>query len=72
VLVRVNTKHFCAGMEIDDNGMITSSAPILKGWIGKRNSLCRKHYEAKGILKSYLFNTSEGVWRDIKGNIVEG
>lgn len=53
-LIYVNVKHFCAGLIINEKGIVIRSAPILKGWIGKHYSECEKYYKRKGALKEFI------------------
>ena len=40
---RITSKQWVAGIEVDDNGVIFKTAPILKAWRGSGIDELRKH-----------------------------
>lgn len=41
-LIRIETRYFVAGIEVDDQGTVIEAAPILKWTIGKKLAKVKK------------------------------
>lgn len=48
--LRVVAKHFCVGIDVNRNGIITHGPPIMKGWLGKTVGVMLRYYAKKGQL----------------------
>jgi hypothetical protein len=56
-LYRINGKHFVAGLEVNENGIVVNCAPILRRWCNKQHiqrvkKICEKRNLEIKLIKS--------------------
>lgn len=50
----VNTTFFVAGIDINENGVITKAPPVCRWCIGKNKDKFRQYLEGRKILRNWI------------------